>query len=88
MKGRKPEAKSLSLWAIVSGGVWVAAHSVLMALWPHWNERPYGLNMKDIIWSGTFLIISWSPVYGSIWIDKFLRRKLDVLSQTKEGQCV
>jgi hypothetical protein len=70
------EAKALSMWAIVAGGVWVAVHSVIMALWPRWNERPYGLTMRDILLSGAFLIISWSPVYGSIWIDKFLGRKL------------
>ena len=71
------KAKGVSLLAIVAGGLWVALHSVLMALWPLWNERPYGLSMKDILVSGVFLILSWSPVYGSIWIDKFLGRKLE-----------
>jgi hypothetical protein len=94
VKGRnRPEAKALSLWAIVAGGVWVAAHSLLMALWPLWSDRPYGLAMRDILLSGIFLILSWSPVYGSVWIDKFLGRKLKVMSEdeparTKEGQCV
>jgi hypothetical protein len=79
------EAKALSMWAIVAGGVWVAAHSVIMALWPRWNERPYGLTMQDILWSGAFLIIAWSPVYGSIWIDKFLGRKLGGPAGIGEG---
>jgi hypothetical protein len=70
------KAKGISLWAIVAGGLWVALHTVLAALWPLWSERPYGLSMKDILLSGMFLILSWSPVYGSIWIDKFLERKL------------
>jgi hypothetical protein len=77
------KAKGLSLWAIVLGGVWVAAHSIIMAFWPRWNERPYGLSMKDILFSGAFLILSWSPVYGSVWIDKFLNRKLDDLINNK-----
>jgi hypothetical protein len=80
----RTRAKALSLWAIVAGGVWVAAHSLLMALWPLWSERPYGLSMRDIIFSGAFLIISWSPVYGSVWIDKFLGRKLNALAGAEE----
>ncbi|MDR0708584.1 MAG: hypothetical protein LBF77_00790 [Spirochaetaceae bacterium] len=86
MKERgKPEAKALSLRAIVLGGVWVAAHSLFMALWPLWSERPYGLSMRDSLFSGVFLIVSWSPVYGSIWIDKFLGRKLDGIGKGARG---
>jgi hypothetical protein len=83
--GPKPEAKTLSLWAIVLGGAWVAAHSLLMAFWPLWSERPYGLSMRDAIVSGAFLIISWSPVYGSVWIDKFLGRKLKAFNEAAFG---
>lgn len=89
MKERnKPEAKALSLGAIVAGGVWVASHSLLMALWPLWSERAYGLSMRDILLSGVFLIASWSPVYGSVWIDKFLGRRLDALAKDAGGAFV
>lgn len=80
------KAKGVSLLAIVAGGLWVALHAVLMALWPLWNERPYGLSMNDILLSGVFLILSWSPVYGSIWIDKFLTRKLEDINKETAPQ--
>jgi hypothetical protein len=82
------KAKGVSLWAIVAGGFWVAFHSVLMALWPLWSERSYGLSMRDVLFSGVFLILSWSPVYGSIWIDKFLGRKLDIMGKDTRGPLV
>jgi hypothetical protein len=81
----RPKAKALSLRAIVAGGAWVAAHSLLMALWPLWSERAYGLSMRDVLLSGMFLILSWSPVYGSVWIDKFLGRMPGVPDGAKEG---
>lgn len=64
------KGKSVSKWAIVFASVWIIAHSVVRAVWPLFNAGEYGLSMAEIVSSGVTLVVVWTPVYRSIWLDK------------------
>ncbi len=74
------KGKDVSKWAIVFASVWIIAHSVLRALWPLVGTGEYGLTMAEIVSSGVTLVIVWTPVYRSIWLDKKTGRQ-----QEQEG---
>ena len=81
LKDKKQEkselAKRQSRKAIIAAGVWVSVHSIMKALFPLFGAGEYGLSMSDIIKSGSFFIVGWVPVYGSIWLDKLFNSLKD-----------
>nr|DAP19120.1 MAG TPA: hypothetical protein [Caudoviricetes sp.] len=72
---KSKKAKEQSKKAIIWASLWVLFHSIIKALFPVFGFGEYGLSMQDIITSGSFFIVGWVPVYGSIWLDKFFGKK-------------
>lgn len=75
MTVKTKKAKEQSKKAIIWASLWVLFHSIVKALFPVFGFGEYGLSMQDIITSGSFFIVGWVPVYGSIWLDKFFGKK-------------
>ncbi len=65
------KGKSVSKWAIVLASVWIIVNSAARAVSPFFGAE-YGLTMAEIISSASALVIVWTPVYRSIWLDKKL----------------
>lgn len=71
------KAKSVSLWVIVLAGVWVAALSLLRAASPAITGAELGLGVTEIIATGVFFVVIFTPVYRSIWLDKKLGAQVE-----------
>jgi hypothetical protein len=69
-------AKDVSLLSMIVAGVWIAALSVLKAVWPLFSDKTFGLEMGDILLSGIVLAAVFTPVYLSIVLDKIKDIKL------------
>ncbi len=67
--------KDLSKWGVVIGTVLVVALSILKAFWGLFSSASFGLSMTEIVMVGGFCVVAWSPVYVSLWIDKFTGKK-------------
>ncbi len=65
------KGKIVSKWAIVLASVWIIINSTARAVSPFLGAE-YGLTMTEIISSASALVIVWTPVYRSIWLDKKL----------------
>ncbi len=63
------KGKQVSKWAIVFASFWIIGNALMRAVFPLFG-REYGLTMTEIISSGVTLVIVWTPVYRSIWLDK------------------
>ncbi|MEL3908050.1 MAG: hypothetical protein P1P64_03415 [Treponemataceae bacterium] len=74
---KKKKATEQSRKAIILASLWVLLHSIIKAVVPVLGYGEYGLSMQDIITSGSFFIIGWTPIYGSIWLDKFFSKDKD-----------
>lgn len=67
------KAKKISLWVIIFAVVWVLGlTTIVKALFPLAGCGAFGLTMPEIIGSGMFFVIAFTPVYRSIWLDKKL----------------
>jgi len=67
------KAKSVSLWAIVLAAVWVAVLFLVKGFFPLFSDgKSFDLSWQEIILSGAFFVVAFSPVYRSIWLDKKL----------------
>ncbi len=65
------KAKNISLLAIVFATVWVAVLFLAKGFVPViWSGTSFGLDAREIIASGVFFVVAYSPVYRSIWLDK------------------
>jgi len=75
--GPRPSAsaKEISKWSMVVGALWIGLLTLVKGAWTMWAERPFGLEMTDIIYSGLALAAIFSPVYLSIVIDKMKGHK-------------
>lgn len=71
------KAKSVSLWVIVLAGVWVAALALLRAAFPAITGAELGLGVTEIIATGVFFVVIFTPVYRSIWLDKKLGAQVE-----------
>jgi len=80
MTSTRAKAKDLSKWGIAIGTVLVVSLSCVRGFFPYCTGREFGLSMVDILELGGFCVATWSPVYISLWIDKFTGR-------TQEGAC-
>jgi hypothetical protein len=70
------KAKELSKWSIVFGVFLVVVLSLARGFWPLVVPGvAFGMSQVDIILLGLFCIGAWSPVYLSLWFDKFLGPK-------------
>lgn len=70
-------AKSVSLWVIILSGVWVAVLALAKAMFPAVTGAELGLGIPEIIATGVFFVIIFTPVYRSIWLDKQLGAKME-----------
>jgi hypothetical protein len=52
--------------------IWIAGLSLLKAIWPLLSKTEFGLTMNEILLSGVVLAAVFTPVYLSMWIDKFI----------------
>lgn len=71
------KAKSVSLWVILLAGIWVAALSVARAAFPAMTGAELGLGVPEIIATGVFFVVIFTPVYRSIWLDKKLGAQVE-----------
>ena len=69
--------KSVSLWVIILSGVWVAVLALAKAMFPAVTGSELGLGVPEIIATGVFFVIIFTPVYRSIWLDKQLGAKME-----------
>ena len=80
------KAKSVSLWAIVLATVWVAVLFLLKGFFPFLADgKSFGLSCQEIILSGAFFVVAFSPVYRSIWLDKKLGISQSEVQDYAEG---
>lgn len=71
------KAKSVSLWVIILSGVWVAVLALAKAMFPAVTGSELGLGVPEIIATGVFFVIIFTPVYRSIWLDKKLGAQVE-----------
>ena len=65
-------AKNLSKWTMFFASLWIAILTVLKGM------KIIDLSINEIIISGGFMCIMWSPTYLSIFLDKIKEIKLGV----------
>jgi hypothetical protein len=65
------KASEISKWSMVVASIWIAGLSLLKAVWPILSRVEFGLTMNEILLSGVVLAAVFTPVYLSMWIDKF-----------------
>jgi NADH:ubiquinone oxidoreductase subunit 5 (subunit L)/multisubunit Na+/H+ antiporter MnhA subunit len=70
-KTKNTDAKEISKWSMVVASIWIAGLSLLKAFWPLLSGAEFGLTMNEILLSGVVLAAVFTPVYLSLWIDKF-----------------
>lgn len=63
-------AKNLSKWTMLFASLWIAVLTVLKGI------KVVDLNINEIVVSGGFMCIVWSPTYLSIFMDKIKEIKL------------
>ena len=71
------KAKSVSLWVIILSGVWVAVLALAKGIFPAVTGSELGLGVPEIIATGVFFVIIFTPVYRSIWLDKKLGAQVE-----------
>ncbi|MDR2785004.1 MAG: hypothetical protein LBB83_03715 [Treponema sp.] len=71
VKAKTASASAISKWSMVVASIWIAALSLLKAFWPVLSNTEFGLTMNEILLSGVVLAAVFTPVYLSLWIDKF-----------------
>lgn len=71
------KAKSVSLWVIILAGVWVAVLALARAMFPAMTGAELGLGVPEIIATGVFFVVIFTPVYRSIWLDKKLGAQVE-----------
>jgi NADH:ubiquinone oxidoreductase subunit 5 (subunit L)/multisubunit Na+/H+ antiporter MnhA subunit len=70
-KGKIVKASEISKWSMVVASIWIAGLSLPKAFWHLFSSTEFGLSMNEILLSGVFLAAVFTPVYLSMWIDKF-----------------
>ena len=70
-------AKEISKWSMVIASIWIGVLSLVKAFWPLFViDKPFGLDMGEIIISGVALAAIFTPVYFSIFLDKVKEIKI------------
>jgi hypothetical protein len=82
----KINAKEASKWTIIFASVWVAVLLLGKAVLPAVFGKDLGLSLVDILSSGGFFVIIWSPVYRSLWLDKQFGVKYSAGIGFKDGE--
>jgi hypothetical protein len=82
-------AKEVSKWAIIFASVWVIVLILAKAAFPVLFDKTLDLSLQDILLSGVFFVVIWTPVYRSLWLDKKLTmnsgNRYDDFSGSKEN---
>lgn len=76
--------KNLSKWTIIGASVFIIAMVVVKAFWGLFSEAPFGLTVWEILAVALCLVVLWTPVYASIYIDKISNRVLGKLGGSDE----
>ena len=63
-------AKEISKWSMIVACLWIGLLTLAKALWGFVSDRPFGLEVNEIIMTGLALAAVFSPVYFSIILDK------------------
>lgn len=63
-------AKNLSKWTMLFASLWIAVLTVLKGI------KFIDLSINEIVVSGGFMCVVWSPTYLSIFLDKIKEIKL------------
>lgn len=74
-------AKTLSKWTIIGATVLILALTLLKAAWGLISDKPFGLTVWEILAVGGVLVVLWTPVYASIYIDKLSAKMLDKIGE-------
>jgi hypothetical protein len=56
---------------MIVAAVWIAGISLLKVLWLLLSKSGFGLTMNEILLPGMVLAAVFTPVYLSMWIDKY-----------------
>jgi hypothetical protein len=86
MNKQTVKAKELSKWGIALGTAIVIGLSLIRGFWSSSEGKAFGLSVDDILKIGAFCVIVWSPVYLSMWFDKFLGKKEGDSCGTQENR--
>lgn len=81
-------AKDVSLKSMVISGLWIGALSLVKAFWGLLSEKPFGLDMGEILLSGVVLAAVFTPVYLSIILDKIKDIKLGGAAGGVKGELI
>ena len=76
--------KTLSKWTIIGASVFILAMVLAKAVWGLFSEAPFGLSVWEILAVGGALVVLWTPVYASIYMDKVSERVLKKLGEKDE----
>jgi NADH:ubiquinone oxidoreductase subunit 5 (subunit L)/multisubunit Na+/H+ antiporter MnhA subunit len=71
VENKTASAREISKWSMVVAAIWIAGLSLLKAFWHLFSSAEFGLTMNEILLSGVVLAAIFTPVYLSMWIDKF-----------------
>lgn len=77
-------AKTLSKWTIIGATVFILVLTLLKAAWGLVTEKPFGLTVWEILAVGGVLVVLWTPVYASIYIDKLSSKVLEKIGGKDE----
>lgn len=76
--------KNLSKWTIIGASVFIIAMVVVKAFWGLFSEAPFGLTVWEILAVAGCLVVLWTPIYASIYIDKISNRILGKIGGSDE----
>lgn len=63
-----PEGKEISKAAMMFSTAWIIIMPIVS------NTFGWRLSVDDIIKIGLSIVIIWSPIYLSVWLDKFTKK--------------
>lgn len=63
-----PEGKQVSKAAMIFATIWIIAMPLVSNTF-HWR-----LTVDEIIKIGLTIVVIWSPIYLSVWLDKFTNK--------------
>jgi hypothetical protein len=65
-----PSAKDVSLKSMVVAALWIGLLTLLKAAWGFITDKPFGLSVSEIVFTGLMLAAVFTPVYLSIVLEK------------------
>jgi hypothetical protein len=66
----KTKPKEMSVFAIIAASIWIIAGITAKAVFPAAFGSALDISVPEIISSGVILVVLWTPIYRSVWLDK------------------